>query len=109
VHEEQGKSSRSSASRDHQERPETPTKDREVNFRNAIRAAWPNVGGVQHRLDRYLSMDYEDMDWAAPSTTHKTYAKTHTRWEEIEKEKALFRETHDLNDSDSAVRRGFIF
>jgi hypothetical protein len=60
--EEQGKSSRSSASRDHQDRPDTPIKDREVNFRNAIRAAWPNVGGVQHRLDRYISMDYEDME-----------------------------------------------
>ena len=89
-HEEQGKSSRSSASRDHQDRPETPTKDRAVNFRHAIRAAWPNVGGIQHRLDRYISMDYEDMDWAAPSTKHKTYAKTHARWKKSKRRRQSF-------------------
>jgi len=76
----------------------TPPRDRDVNFRHAIRAAWPNVGGIQHRLDRYLSMDYDDMDWAVPSPTHKGYAKTHARWEQIEKEKEAFREAHDLND-----------
>ncbi len=62
----------------------------DVNFRQAIRAAWPNVGGIQHRLDRYLSMDYEDMDWAAPSKSHRSYAKTHARWEQIEREKEVF-------------------
>ena len=78
--------------------PKTPPRDRDAHFRRAIRAAWPNVGGIQHRMDRYLPMDYDDMDWAT-SRSHKNYAKTYARWEEIEREKEVFRETHELNDS----------
>ena len=51
-------------------------------------------------MDRYLPIDYEDMDedWCVPKSKPQKYAKAYARWEEIEKEKALFRETHDLTD-----------
>jgi len=99
----QGKLSRSTSSREHArgeppDHPDTPQWERSANFRAAIRAAWPGVGGIQHRLDRYLPMDYEDMEWAAPHNTSKNYAKNHARWEQIEQEKAQFREAHDLSD-----------
>ncbi len=68
--EEKEKSSNSTSSCDcatggeseEEARPETPPRDRDVNFRHAIRTALPNVGGIQHCLDQYLSMDYENID-----------------------------------------------